>query len=185
MAPTTPFFEIEPGQLRAAAQAARALGIRLHTHLSETVSYAEYAQQNFNCSPVEFAARQEWLGPDVWFAHLVKLEAHEIELLGSTRTGMAHCPQSNARLGSGIAPALQLERAGARISIGVDGAGSNEAADMISEVHAAWYMQRARMGEAALPAHRGGRLEGGGAIPGLDLPRLAAQAAAALRRLQA
>jgi 8-oxoguanine deaminase len=162
MAPTTPLFEIEPGQLRECAQAGRALGIRLHTHLSETVRYAEFTQEKFGCSPVEFAARHDWLGPDVWFAHLVKLEAHEIALLGSTGTGMAHCPQSNARLGSGIAPAVELERAGARVSLGVDGAGSNEAADMISEVHAAWHMQRARAGQLARPAYDGGTGEGGG-----------------------
>jgi cytosine/adenosine deaminase-related metal-dependent hydrolase len=162
MAPTTPLFEIEPGQLRECAQAGRALGIRLHTHLSETVRYAEFTYAKFGCSPVEFAARHDWLGPDVWFAHLVKLEAHEIALLGSTGTGMAHCPQSNARLGSGIAPAVELERAGARVSLGVDGAGSNEAADMISEVHAAWHMQRAREGQLARPGYDGGTREGGG-----------------------
>lgn len=162
MAPTTPLFEIEPGQLRECAQAGRALGIRLHTHLSETVRYAEFTQEKFGVSPVEFAARHDWLGPDVWFAHLVKLEAHEIAMLGSTGTGMAHCPQSNARLGSGIAPAVELERAGARVSLGVDGAGSNEAADMISEVHAAWHMQRARAGQLAQPAFKGGTGEGGG-----------------------
>jgi cytosine/adenosine deaminase-related metal-dependent hydrolase len=77
---------------------------------------------------------------------------------------MAHCPQSNARLGSGIAPAVELERAGARVSLGVDGAGSNEAADMISEVHAAWQMQRARAGQLAEPAFKGGTSEGGGAV---------------------
>ncbi|MFX5756360.1 amidohydrolase family protein, partial [Acinetobacter baumannii] len=90
----------------------------------------------------------------------VKLDAEEIALLGSTGTGIAHCPQSNGRLGSGIAPIRALEAAGVPVSIGVDGAASNEAADMISETHAAWLMQRARRGQEATPAFRGGAFEG-------------------------
>ncbi len=161
MGPITPLFDFEPGQLRECARRARAWGLRLHTHLSETVAYQQVAHERHGCSPVEFMRRHEWLGPDVWLAHLVKLDAGEIALLGETRTGIAHCPQSNARLGSGIANLPALEAAGVRVSIGVDGAGSNEAADMISEVHAAWLLQRARLGEAAQAAfsrrHRGRR----------------------------
>jgi 8-oxoguanine deaminase len=112
-------------------------------------------------SPVRFVAEHEWLGSDVWFAHLVKLDAEEIALLGSTGTGIAHCPQSNGRLGSGIAPILALQAAGVPISMGVDGAASNEAADMISEVHAAWLMQRAAAGDRNQPVYRGGQGEGG------------------------
>jgi 8-oxoguanine deaminase len=97
----------------------------------------------------------------VWFAHLVKLDDDEIALLGQTGTGIAHCPQSNGRLGSGIAPVRALEDAGAVVSIGVDGAASNEAADMVSEVHATWLMQRARGGERAVALHRGGAGEAG------------------------
>jgi 8-oxoguanine deaminase len=161
MAPTTPMFSVAPQELKAMAAFARAGGIRLHSHLSETVVYQEVVQSKYGCSPVEFAARHDWLGPDVWFAHLVKLDAEEIRLLGQTGTGIAHCPQSNGRLGSGIAPIRELEQAGVPISIGVDGAASNEAADMISETHAAWLMQRARRGEQALPAYAGGSFEGG------------------------
>lgn len=161
MAPTTPLFSMPPQELRAAAGEARRLGIRLHSHLSETVGYQEAARSMHGCSPIEFAARHDWLGPDVWFAHLVKLDAEEIALLGRTGTGIAHCPQSNGRLGSGIAPVHALEAAGVAVSIGVDGAASNEAADMISETHAAWLMQRARAGELARPAYAGGEHEGG------------------------
>jgi cytosine/adenosine deaminase-related metal-dependent hydrolase len=125
------------------------------------VEYQNAARGKHNTTPVRFAAEQDWLGKDVWFAHLVKLDEEEIALLGATGTGVAHCPQSNGRLGSGIAPVRQLEAAGAAISIGVDGAASNEAADMISETHAAWLMQRARGGQDARPAHRGGTFEGG------------------------
>lgn len=160
-APTTPLYSMTPAELREVAVTARALGLRLHSHLSETVEYQNAAHAKFRTTPVRYVAEHDWLGDDVWFAHLVKLDAEEIGLLGATRTGIAHCPQSNGRLGSGIAPVRALEDAGAVVSIGVDGAASNEAADMISETHAAWLMQRARGGEAALATHRGGTYEGG------------------------
>jgi len=160
-APTTPLFSMRPGELRDTAHTARRLGLRLHSHLSETVSYQEAAHAQHGESPIRFAQDVGFLGEDVWFAHLVKLDPDEIELLGATGTGIAHCPQSNGRLASGIAPVRALEDAGAAVSIGVDGAGSNEAADMISEVHAAWLMQRARGGEAATARHRGGAGETG------------------------
>ncbi|VXC95579.1 Isoxanthopterin deaminase [Burkholderia sp. 8Y] len=160
-APTTVLFSIFPSEMRSIADTARRLGLRLHSHLSETVSYQESAQTMHRLSPVEFCGEHGWLGDDVWYAHLVKLDAREIELLAATGTGMAHCPQSNGRLGSGIAPVRELADAGVPVSIGVDGAASNEAADMISEVHMAWLAQRARRGMAAQPAYRGGRFEGG------------------------
>ena len=142
---------------------ARRLGLHLHSHLSETVDYQDAVHAQHRMKPVHFCESIGWLGPDVWYAHLVKLDADEIALLGATGTGIAHCPQSNGRLGSGIAPARELEAAGAAVSIGVDGAASNEAADMISETHAAWLMQRARAGESATAVHRGGQGEGGAA----------------------
>ena len=156
MAPTTPPYSMTPTELRECARTARRLGIRLHSHLSETVSYQDSVHGKHQTTPVRFVAEHEWLGADVWYAHLVKLDAEEIDLLGSTRTGIAHCPQSNGRLGSGIAPVMALQAAGVPISIGVDGAASNEAADMISEVHAAWLMQRAAAGDHTQAIHRGG-----------------------------
>ncbi|OWY27273.1 amidohydrolase family protein [Herbaspirillum robiniae] len=161
MAPTTPLYSAGPEEMREIAAAGRELGLRLHSHLSETVGYQDSAQAMHGCSPVEFCERIGWLGRDVWFAHLVKLDEQEIRLLGATGTGIAHCPQSNGRLGSGIAPIRALEAAGVPVSIGVDGAASNEAADMISETHAAWLMQRARGGQLATPACRGGAGEQG------------------------
>ncbi len=164
LAPTTPNFSMTPTQMRECAQEARRLGIRMHSHLSETVNYQDAIARQHGCKPVEFVESLGWLGPDVWYAHLVKLDADEIALLGRTRTGIAHCPQSNARLGSGIAPVRELAKAGAPVSLGVDGAASNEAADMLSEVHAAWQFQRLAQGQAALAETRGG-----GGEPGLDL----------------
>lgn len=161
MAPTTTLHSTTPTELRETARVARRLGLRMHSHLSETVDYLDAARGKFGMTPVQFCAEQEWLGPDVWFAHLVKLLPEEIQLLGQTGTGIAHCPQSNGRLGSGIANLPALEAAGVPISIGVDGAASNEAADMLSETHAAWLLQRARKGELAQPKHAGGQFEGG------------------------
>jgi cytosine/adenosine deaminase-related metal-dependent hydrolase len=161
MAPTTPPHSMRPEELRECAAIARRLGLRLHSHLSETVAYQDSVFGTHGMSPVRFCESIDWLGDDVWFAHLVKLDPDEIALLGATRTGIAHCPQSNGRLGSGIAPICALEAAGVPISIGVDGAASNEAADMISEVHSAWLMQRAKGGEAAQPKFRGGAGEAG------------------------
>lgn len=161
MAPTTALHSTTPEQLRETAQVARRLGIRLHSHLSETVDYLDAAHAKFGMTPVQFCAEHDWIGEDVWFAHLVKLLPEEIQLLGQTKTGIAHCPQSNARLGSGIADLVALEQAGMSISIGVDGAASNEAADMLSETHAAWMLQRARKGMLAKPKYEGGLFEGG------------------------
>ena len=162
MAPTTLLHSAPAAQIREMAKLARSAGIRLHSHLSETVGYLDTARANFNMTPVQFCAENDWLGRDVWFAHLVKLLPEEIAMLGQTGTGVAHCPQSNGRLGSGIADLLALEQAGVRVSLGVDGAASNEAADMQSEAHAAWLLQRARKGMLAKPAYEGGTFEGGG-----------------------
>lgn len=162
MAPTTLLHSAPGAELREMAKLARSLGIRLHSHLSETVDYLDAARARFDMTPVQFCAEHDWLGDDVWFAHLVKLLPQEITMLGQTRTGIAHCPQSNGRLGSGIADLLALEQAGVPVSLGVDGAASNEAADMQSEAHAAWLLQRARKGMLATPRYDGGTFEGGG-----------------------
>ncbi|GAA5013683.1 8-oxoguanine deaminase [Acinetobacter puyangensis] len=168
MAPTTALHSTTPAELKESAKIARELGIRLHTHLSETVDYLDCAKANFAMSPVQFCAEYDWVGADVWMAHLVKLLPEEIQILGQTHTGIAHCPQSNGRLGSGIADIVALEQAGVKISIGVDGAASNEAADMQSETHAAWLMQRARKGMLAQPHYAGGTFEGGADAASID-----------------
>ncbi|MCQ4313488.1 amidohydrolase family protein [Pseudomonas stutzeri] len=161
MAPTTTLHSTTPDELRLTADVARRLGIRLHSHLSETVDYLDAARAKFGMTPVQFCAEHGWVGQDVWFAHMVKLLPEEIRLLGETATGIASCPQSNGRLGSGIADLPALEAAGVTVSLGVDGAASNEAADMQSEAHAAWLLQRARKGERAQPRYAGGEFEGG------------------------
>jgi 8-oxoguanine deaminase len=150
IAPNTPTWGVTPEELREIAEAARSMKIGLHTHLSETQNYVRYCLETYNMRPVQFVAEHGWVGPDVWFAHLVHLDESEIAILAQTETGMAHCPQSNGRLGSGIAPAVALERAGGRVSLAVDGAASNEACDMGAEMHAAWLLHRFVHGAGAL-----------------------------------
>jgi 8-oxoguanine deaminase len=140
---TTPTWSCRPDELRVMAREARALGIRLHSHLSETFEYVRWAREAHSCTPLQFVAEHDWVGPDVWFAHMVHLDDDELRLCADTDTGIAHCPQSNARLGSGIAPIPQALELGVPVGLAVDGAASNEAADMLSEAHACWLMHRA------------------------------------------
>jgi 8-oxoguanine deaminase len=150
LAPTTPTWSIDPGELKEAIAAARRMKLRLHSHLSESPEYVEFCLSVHGKRPVEWLADHDWLGPDVWFAHLIHLDLNEIRILASTGTGMAHCPQSNCRIGSGIAPADALSRLGGAVSLGVDGAASNESADMISEMHSAWHTHRAVKGPTSV-----------------------------------
>ena len=150
LAPTTPTFSVHEHELPVLAAAARKLGIHMHSHLSEQGEYDSYCREVHDCTPLEFVERNQWTGPDVFFAHLVTVTPPEVAALARTRTGMAHCPQSNCRLGSGMAPAVALYRQGGRVGLGVDGAGSNEAADMISEVHMAWLVHRGKHGAASV-----------------------------------
>ncbi|KKB10076.1 amidohydrolase family protein [Devosia chinhatensis] len=142
LAPTNLIWSVEPQDIRDLSREGRALGLRLHSHLSEAPGDVAHCLQTRGLRPVHYAAQNDFVGDDVWFAHLVHVDDAELNLLVETGTGMAHCPQSNARLGSGIAPAPKLAALGGRVTIGVDGAASNEAADMISEMHSAWHLHR-------------------------------------------
>ena len=148
---TTPNWSCRADELKPMAREARRLGIRLHSHLSETHDYVRWAREVHNCTPMQFVAEHEWVGPDVWYAHMVHLSDEELRLCAATQTGIAHCPQSNGRLGSGIARIPEALALGVPVGLAVDGAASNEAADMASEAHAAWLMHRAdpRAGERA------------------------------------
>ena len=152
VAPTTPTFSLPPALLVELAHAARGMHLRMHTHLSETDNYVRFCREKYNCLPVEFVAEHEWLGPDVWFAHLVHLQPSEIRMLAQTGSGIAHCPVSNSRLGSGIAPVPQLAAAGVPVSLGVDGVASNESGSMTGEVNTAWLIHRAAQGASATTA---------------------------------
>ncbi|MBM3098818.1 amidohydrolase family protein [Gluconobacter cerinus] len=194
LAPNTPTWGVTPDELREMAIAARSMGISLHSHLSETENYVRFCLETYGMRPLQFVAEHGWVGEDVWFAHLVHLDESELALMAQTGTGMAHCPQSNCRLGSGIAPAPALDALGGRVSLAVDGAASNEACDMGAEMHCAWMIHRAVHGADAVTAEDVmrwstsagaqilglpdvGRVEVGAAadlvIHGLDAPRCA------------
>jgi 8-oxoguanine deaminase len=157
---TTPTWSTDPASLIAMARQARRLGIGMHSHLSETYDYVRFCREVHQCTPMQFVENHEWVGPDVWFAHMVHLDAAEIARCARTKTSIAHCPQSNARLGSGIAPVPEMLAAGVAVSLAVDGAASNEAADMLSEAHACWLLHRAN--PAALTGASDARWQPGG-----------------------
>jgi 8-oxoguanine deaminase len=149
-APTAPPWSVDVCELKTIATAARQMGLRIHSHLSETADYVHYCLTHYGKRPVAWMADHDWLGADVWFAHLVHVDDDEVRLLAATGTGMSHCPQSNCRLGSGVAPAERLAALGGAVSLAVDGAASNESADMVSELHSAWHTHRAVKGAAAV-----------------------------------
>lgn len=150
--PVTTVFNLREGEVREVARAARNLGIRMHTHLSENDTYVKSTLERFGKRPVHWMAEQEWIGPDVWFAHLVKCDESELALLAESGTAMAHCPQSNARLGSGIAPAPAMDQMGGIISLAVDGTSANEAGDMAQALYAAFTIHRAVGGPSSTNA---------------------------------
>jgi len=151
VAPCSP-FSVTPTLMREAAGLARAEGVRLHTHLAETIEEEAYCQEVHNMSPVDFAESLGWLGDDVWLAHAVHLDAGAIGKLAATGTAVAHCPSSNGRLGTGIAPVRDLLDAGVPVGLGVDGAASQEAGQLAAELRQALYSARLRGGPAALTA---------------------------------
>ncbi|GHJ44644.1 8-oxoguanine deaminase [Catellatospora sp. TT07R-123] len=152
VAPCSP-FSVTPELMREGAALARAHGVRLHTHLAETLEEERFCRDRFGCTPVEYAEKLGWLGGDVWLAHGVHLDPAAIARLGATGTGIAHCPSSNARLGAGIAPVRALLDAGAPVGLGVDGAASQEAGALGPELRQALFSARLR---AALTDPDGG-----------------------------
>ncbi len=149
VAPCSP-FSVTSELMSEAATLARRLGVRLHTHLAETLEEEDFCRERFGCSSLEYAERLGWLGADVWFAHGIHLDDRAVARVGETSTGIAHCPTSNARLGAGIARTRDLVDAGATVGLGVDGAASNESASMLEEARHAVLFARARGGPQAL-----------------------------------
>ncbi|MQA60643.1 MAG: 8-oxoguanine deaminase [Actinophytocola sp.] len=153
VAPCSPFSA--SGELmRESAELARRKGVRLHTHLAETVEEEAFAREKFGRSPVEYIDDLGWLGDDVWLAHCVHLDAAAVKRFAHTGTGVAHCPTSNARLGAGIAPVADLMAAGAPVGLGVDGAASNEQNSLGDELRQATLAARLRGGPGALTARQ-------------------------------
>ncbi|HET6413156.1 MAG TPA: 8-oxoguanine deaminase [Anaeromyxobacter sp.] len=143
IAPCSP-FSVSPDLMREAARLARALRVRLHTHLAENDHDVAYSRERFGLTPAEYAEELGWVGPDVWHAHCVKLDASGIARFAATGTGVAHCPSSNMRLASGIAPVRALRDAGVPVGLGVDGSASNDAAHLVAEARTAMLLQRVK-----------------------------------------
>ncbi|GAA3763099.1 8-oxoguanine deaminase [Plantactinospora mayteni] len=151
VAPCSP-FSVTPKLMAEAAALARRRGVRLHTHLAETVDEQEYCRQTHGCTPVEYAERLGWLGPDVWLAHGVHLDDAGLDALARTGTSVAHCPSSNGRLGAGVARVRELLDRGVPVGLGVDGPASQEAGQLGAELRQALLAARSRGGAAALSA---------------------------------
>jgi len=151
LAPCSP-FSVTTSLMKKTAGLAEKLDVRLHTHLAENVNDVTYSREKFGMSPAEYAEDLGWVGPDVWHAHCVQLDRAGIELFGRTGTGVAHCPCSNMRLASGIAPIRAMRDAGVSVGIGVDGSASNDGAQMVAEVRQALLLQRVGFGPDAMSA---------------------------------
>ena len=151
LAPCSP-FSVSRELMRDSALLARDKGVMLHTHLAENDEDIAYSLEKFGCRPGEYARDLGWVGEDVWHAHCVKLDVNEIDLFAATGTGVAHCPCSNCRLGSGIAPVRAMRDAGVKVGLGVDGSASNDAGDIISEARQMMLLQRVQNGADAFSA---------------------------------
>jgi len=143
VAPCSP-FSVTPQLMRDSAELARRHGVRLHTHLAETLDEERFCLDRFGKRPLELMQDLGWTGDDVWFAHGIHFNDAEVGQVAESRTGIAHCPSSNMRLGAGMCRVEDLVRAGARVGLGVDGAASNEDSNLAMEVHQAVFTARAR-----------------------------------------
>ncbi|MGP8246217.1 MAG: 8-oxoguanine deaminase [Bryobacteraceae bacterium] len=149
LAPCSP-FSVSPRLMRASAELARRHGVRLHTHLAETRDEEAYCLEHFGKRPLDLLEEVGWLSADTWLAHGIYFNRREVARLGRAGVGIAHCPSSNMRLGSGCAPVIALRRAGCAVGIGVDGSASNDSSHMLAEVRQAMLLQRLRHGASAL-----------------------------------
>lgn len=158
LAPCSP-FSVTADLMRQSASMARAYGVHLHTHLAETQDEESFTLQKFGYRPAAYMQSLDWVGSDVWFAHAVHMNTEEIALVANTGCGVAHCPSSNMRLASGIAPLMQYRQAGVKVGLGVDGSASNDSSHMLAEARQALLL--ARLGAGL----QGASLSGGDAPP--------------------
>ena len=169
VAPCSP-FTVSPDLMRESAALARAYGVSMHTHLAENDNDVAYTREHYGCTPTEYCEELGWLGDDVWHAHCVKLDDHGIDRFAATGTGVAHCPTSNMRLASGIAPVRRMIDRGVRVGLGVDGSASNDSGGLLAEARQTMLLQRVGLGPAAMTAREALRLatRGGAAVLGRD-----------------
>jgi 8-oxoguanine deaminase len=169
LAPCSP-FSVTADLMRESANLARSYGVRLHTHLAETLDEEHFCLEKFGARPVDYVESLGWTGPDVWHAHCVHLNTAEIALFARTGSGVAHCPSSNMRLASGIAPVRAMRDAGVRVGLGVDGSASNDGNHMLGEARQAMLLQRVGGNPAALGAREALEIAtlGGASVLGRD-----------------
>jgi cytosine/adenosine deaminase-related metal-dependent hydrolase len=169
IAPCSPFSVTEE-LMRQSAVWARQRGLSLHTHVAETLDEEEFCLRKVGLRPVEYMQELGWVGEDVWYAHAIYLSEEEMDLLAETGTGVAHCPTSNMRLGSGIAPIREMLDRGVKVSLAVDGSASNDSSHMLAEARMAMLLQRVQKGAGALSAQETLEMAtlGGAAVLGRD-----------------
>ena len=188
LAPCSP-FSVSMDLMRETAKMARSYGVGLHTHLAENSEDIDYSLASCGMRPGDYAEAVGWVGADVWHAHCVQLDAAEINLFARTGTGVAHCPCSNMRLASGIAPVRAMLDAGMKVGLGVDGSASSDSGHMLNEARQTMLLQRVNQGgnamsarEALATATRGGALVLGRDDIGMLAPGMAADIACFDRR---
>jgi 8-oxoguanine deaminase len=169
LAPCSP-FSVTERLMREARDLAGRHNVMLHTHLAETVDEVAFCLERFGCRPLAYAERLGWLGSDVWFAHCIFVDADEIALMAVTGSGVAHCPSSNMRLGSGIAPIRDMLAAGVKVGLAVDGSASNDSSHLLAEARQAMLLQRVKEGATAMSARQALEMAtlGGAAVLGRD-----------------
>jgi cytosine/adenosine deaminase-related metal-dependent hydrolase len=145
LAPCSP-FSVTPSLMEASAALARDYGVHLHTHLAETQDEEVFCIEKSGLRPVAYMEKLKWLGSDVWFAHSVHVNQEEIRIYAKTGSGVAHCPTSNMRLASGIAPLMDMLRWGVIVGLGVDGSASNDGSNLLEEIRQAMLLARLRAG---------------------------------------
>jgi 8-oxoguanine deaminase len=169
VAPCSP-FTVSQDLMRESAALARSYKVHLHTHLAENDNDISYSQEKFGMRPGDYVQDAGWVGHDVWHAHCVKLNDDEIGLFARTGTGVCHCPSSNMRLASGIAPVRKMRDASVNVSLGVDGSASNDSGHLLNEARQAMLLQRVGGNPAAMPAREALEIAtlGGAAVLGRD-----------------
>jgi cytosine/adenosine deaminase-related metal-dependent hydrolase len=181
LAPCSP-FSVSPDLMRESAILAREYGVRLHTHLAETLEEESFCLETFQRRPIEFADSLGWTGQDVWHAHCVHMTQSDISLFSKTKTGIAHCPTSNMRLGSGIAPVVDWLDKQVPVGLGVDGSASNDGSHLLAEARMAMLMQRMAPNryQSDEPGGRGGFAGHAGALSPRQVLEMATRGGAAV-----
>ncbi|MBI4061285.1 MAG: 8-oxoguanine deaminase [Elusimicrobia bacterium] len=169
LAPCAP-FSVSTNLMKETAAQARKWGVRMHTHLCETLDEEAYCVEKYKLRPVDFLESLGWLDSNVWLAHMVHVNDDEIKRLAKAKVGIAHCPSSNLRVGSGVPPVRRYLDAGVSVGLAVDGSASNDTSDMLAEARQAMLVHRAKSGAASMPARAALRMatRGGAAVIGRD-----------------